>query len=182
MRQHYFKMSIELPATFIHRYSDMTEKLLKAVLNSTEYTQTHTLLPFSFIQKIGIEFARNPFDTVPHKSRAINIDFPLLFGIYMCFPVFWLLSGISVLSGLYIHRKNGTCFCYLSLYLTTYYIYPNKYPFTDKHPNTLLSQQMITNRLKTATITLTVFNKGLIRHDFSQMPPKLSKICLKNVT
>ena len=23
----------------------------------------------------------------------------------MCFPVFWLLSGISVLSGLYMHRN-----------------------------------------------------------------------------
>ena len=64
---------------------------------------THTF-PFSFIQKIGHKFARIPFDTVPHKSHAINIDFPLPFGIYMCFPEFWLLSGISVLSGLYMHR------------------------------------------------------------------------------
>ena len=31
----------------------------------------------------------------------------MLFGIYMCFPVFWLLSGISVLSGLYMHRLLG---------------------------------------------------------------------------
>ena len=110
MRQHYFKMSIELPATFIHRYSNMTEKLLKAVLTLHTNTHAHRLLPFSFIQKTGHKFSRISFDTVPHKSHAINIDFSIafFFGIYMCFSVFWLLSGISVLSGLYMHRcKTG---------------------------------------------------------------------------
>ena len=90
MRQHYFKMSIELPATFIHRYSDMTEKLLKAVLTLHTNTHAHTLLPFSFIQKTGHKFARISFDTVPHKSHAINIDFSIAFW-YL-----YVLSGILV--------------------------------------------------------------------------------------
>ena len=108
IRQHYFKMSIELPATFIHRYSNMTEKLLKAVLTLHTNTHAHRLLPFSFIQKTGHKYARISFDTVPHKSHAINIDFSIaFFGIYMCFSVFWMLSGISVLSGLYMHRFEG---------------------------------------------------------------------------
>ena len=90
MRQHYFKMSIELPATFIHRYSDMTEKLLKAVLTLHTNTHAHTFLPFSFIQKTGHKFARISFDTVPHKSHAINIDFSIAFW-YL-----YVLSGILV--------------------------------------------------------------------------------------
>ena len=57
-------------------------------------------LPFSFIQKIGHKFARIPFDTVPHKSHAINIDFSIAF----CY--LYVLSGISVLSGIYMHRCN----------------------------------------------------------------------------
>ena len=87
-------MSIELPATFIHRYSDMTEKLLKAVLTLHTNTHAHTLLPFSFIQKTGNKFARISFDTVPHKSHAINIDFSIAFWYlcafryFGCFPVF----------------------------------------------------------------------------------------------
>ena len=83
-------MSIELPATFIHRYSDMTEKLLKAVLTLHTNTHAHTLLPFSFIQKTGHKFARISFDTVPHKSHAINIDFSIAFW-YL-----YVLSGILV--------------------------------------------------------------------------------------
>ena len=108
MRQHYFKMSIELPATFIHRYSDMTEKLLKVVLTLHTNTHAHTLLPFSFIQKTGHKFARISFDTVPHKSHAINIDFSIAFWYLYVLSVFWLLSGISVLSGLYMHRVDIT--------------------------------------------------------------------------
>ena len=51
---------------------------------------THLFL-FSFIQKTGHEFARIPFDTLPHISHnAIKIDFP--------FPFWYLyvLSGILV--------------------------------------------------------------------------------------
>ena len=86
----------------------MTEKLLKAVLNSTH---KHTLLPFSFTHKIGHKYARTLFDTVPDISHnaIINIDFPLLVGIYMCFPVFWLFSGISVLS-VYDAKPVNNCF------------------------------------------------------------------------
>ena len=82
-----FKMSIEFPATTIHHH-DMTEKLLKAALNSThKHTCTHT----SSIQKSGHKFARIPFDTVPHKSQnAINIDFSTAFW-YL-----YVLSGILV--------------------------------------------------------------------------------------
>ena len=83
-------MSIELPATFIHRYSDMTEKLLKAVLNSThKHTCTHTS-SFFFHSEIDHKFAKIPFDTIPHKSHAINIDFSIAFW-YL-----YVLSGILV--------------------------------------------------------------------------------------
>ena len=68
----------------------MTEKLLKAALNST-HKHTHFFLFLSFRRLAILKFARIPFHTVPHKSHnAINIDFSI---------AFWyldVLSGILV--------------------------------------------------------------------------------------
>ena len=83
-----FKISIALPATTIHRH--MTEKLLKAALNST-HKHTHFFLFLSFRRLAILKFARIPFYTVPHKSHnAINIDFSIAFW-YL-----YVLSGILV--------------------------------------------------------------------------------------
>ena len=99
-------MSIEqLPATTIHRH-DKTEKIVESGVK----TQTHTLLPFSFIQKIGHKFARIPFDTVPHKSHnAINIDFSI---------AFWYLY---VLSGILVAFRYFGAFRYLYAPVTDNY-------------------------------------------------------------
>ena len=87
----------QLPATTIH-HPDMTEKLFKAALNSK-----HKLLPYSFIQKIGHNLTGSPLILFPTNHIMLYIlIFPLLFGIYMGFPVFWLLSGISM------HRHGVT--------------------------------------------------------------------------
>ena len=64
----------------------MTEKLLKAALNST-HKHTHFFLFLSFRRLAILKFARIPFYTVPHKSHnAINIDFSI---------AFWYLDVLS---------------------------------------------------------------------------------------
>ena len=112
MRQHYFKMSIELPATFIHRYSNMTEKLLKAVLTLHTNTHAHRLLPFSFIQKTGHKYARISFDTVPHKSHAINIDFSIAFFwyLYVLFGILDAFRYFGAFRSLYAPEYIGCLF------------------------------------------------------------------------
>ena len=77
----------------------MTEKNVESDVKQNS-SHKHTS-----IQKICHKFARIPFDTVPHKSHnAINIVFFFFlffffhsFLVFMCFPVFWLLSGTSLL-------------------------------------------------------------------------------------